>query len=415
VKLAKTAAKTGLSTDRPERTWFPRRRQVGRTRQAGPGTWLLAASLLAGCSAQEIHSTYGKRRGAEGEASVNGTAVLTRMFELTGHKTQTRSYLSPSAKDFDVIVWFPDEFKPPAEEPQKFLEDWLYRGQGKTLIYVGRDYDATIDYWEKVLPTAPPEQSVEVLRRLAQARAEHARTRSVTPEAKDCRWFDVRRDEPRRYVGRRQEKPAALRGPWAADVRLKPAELDLVVDARLAPLKHPPHDDFGGRLSPEIWLSVGNVPLVWRITNTYWSGGQIVVVNNGSFLLNLPLVEREHRKLAARLIAACGSAPKKVMFLESGVSGVTVFEEEPGTNYPTGFEAFTAWPLGAILVHFVVLGLTILACRWTVFGRPRELPRPPVSDFGHHVEALGELLARTQDQAYAQHRLAEYRRKTAAD
>ena len=104
-----------------------------------------------------------------------------------------------------------------------------------------------------------------------------------------------------------------------------------------------------------------------------------------------------------------------MLFLESGTAGVTVYEEEPGTSYPTGFEAFTVWPLNAILLHFVVLGLTVLACRWTVFGRPRQLPRPPVSDFGHHVEALGELLARTQDHAYAQNRLAEYRRQTGAD
>lgn len=379
--------------------------------------WLLTATaaLLAGCGPQEIDRTYGKRRGAEGEASVNGTAVLARMFELAGSKIQTRSYLSPSVHDFDTIVWFPDDFKPPAEEPQKFLEEWLYRGRDKTLIYVGRDYDATIDYWQKVLPTAPPEQGVEVLRRLAQARAEHARARARTPEAKDGRWFRVRWDEPRRYVGRRQEEPAPLRGPWTADAGLRPAELDLVVEARLEPLKRPPQDDFGGQLSSEIWLAVGNVPLVWRISNPYWNDGQIVVVSNGSFLLNLPLVEHEHRKLAAKLIAACGSAPKKVVFLESGAAGVTVYEEEPGTSYPTGFEAFTVWPLNAILLHFVVLGLAILACRWTVFGRPRQLPRPPVSDFGHHVHALGELLARTQDQAYAQKRLAEYHRQTGAD
>jgi len=31
-----------------------------------------------------------------------------------------------------------------------------------------------------------------------------------------------------------------------------------------------------------------------------------VLVNNGSFLLNLPLVNLEHRKLAARLIGASG-------------------------------------------------------------------------------------------------------------
>jgi hypothetical protein len=342
------------------------------------------------------------------------------MFERAGHKIQTRSYLSPSIHNFDVIVWFPDDFKLPEEEPQKFLEEWLYRGQGKTLIYVGRDYDAAIDYWQKVLPEAPPEQSVEVLRRLAQTRADHARARSATSDAKESRWFRVIGDEPRRYVGRRQDKAAPLRGPWAADGGLQPAELDLVIDARLEPLKDPPHDDFGGQLSAETWLAAGNVPLVWRITNPYWNDGeidksQIVVVNNGSFLLNLPLVEHGHRKLAAKLIAACGSAPKKVAFLESGSAGITVHEEEPGASYPTGFEAFTVWPLNVILLHFVVLGLAVLACRWTVFGRPRQLPRPPVSDFGQHVDALGDLLARTRDHAYAQNRLAEYRRQTGLD
>jgi len=60
-----------------------------------------------------------------------------------------------------------------------------------------------------------------------------------------------------------------------------------------------------------------------------------------------------------------------------------------------------------------VLGMLVLASRWTVFGRPRQLPRPPVSDFGRHVDALGDLLAKTQNHAYAQTRLAEYRRKTA--
>ena len=377
------------------------------------------AVLVAGCGQQEIEGTYGRRRGADGEASVNGTSVLARMCELAGAKVQSRSYLSPSADNFDVIVWFPDDFKPPSDEPLKFLEEWLYRGRGKTLIYVGRDYDAASDYWQKVLPGVPPEQGVEVLRRLAQARAQHARARSATPDAKDGRWFRVRGDAPRVYVGRRQETTAPLRGPWAADGRLQPSELDLVVDARLEPLKYPPQDDYGGQLSSEIWLAAGSVPLVWQITNPYWNdgpnNGQIIVVNNGAFLLNLPLVEYEHRKLAGKLIAACGPDPEKVLFLESGAGGVSVHEEEPGASYPTGFEAFTVWPLNAILLHFVFLGLIVLACRWTVFGRPRQLPRPPVSDFGDHVEAVADLLARTQDHAYAQNRLAEYRRPAGAE
>jgi len=380
-------------------------------------TWLAAVLtvVLAGCGTQEIDRTYGKRRGAEGEASVNGTAVLARMFELAGHEVRTRSYLSPRAEEFDVIVWFPDDFQPPGEEPQEFLEEWLYGGRGRTLIYVGRDYDAAIDYWESMMTGAPPEQSVEILRRLARARAEHARARAVMPEAAECRWFQVRRGGTPRGAGRRGETPAMLQGPWADAGPFRSSALAGGDVVSLEPRKEPVLDDFDERLDTEIWLSADRVPLVWRVSSSSWDEGQIIVIHNGSFLLNLPLVEHEHRKLAGKLIDACGSAPKKVMFLESEAPGVTIFEEEPGTKYPTGFEAFTVWPLNAILLHFIVLGLTILACRWTVFGRPRELPRPPVSDFGRHVEALGELLARTQDHAYAESRLAEYHRQTATD
>jgi hypothetical protein len=183
------------------------------------------------------------------------------------------------------------------------------------------------------------------------------------------------------------------------------------VNTRLEELTDPPSDDYGGRFRSRNELSADGVSLVRRWENTYWNEGQIILVTNGSLLLNLPLVEHEHRKLANKLIAACGSPQKRVMFLESGPEGVPIHEKEPGTDYPTGLEAFTVWPLNAVVLHFVVLGILILASRWTVFGRPRQLPRPPVSDFGHHVDALGELLAKTQNYTYAQTRLAEYRRQ----
>ncbi len=371
--------------------------------------WLLVAGVVvySGCGVEEVDGTYGKRRGAQGAASVNGTAVLATMFELAGHKVQTRRYLSPRADDYDVIVWFPDDFQPPSEDVQDFLEDWLYGGRSKTLVYVGRDYDATIAYWEQVLPSAPPEQAVELLRRLAQARAKQAQARSVLSEAKDCRWFRLDPGDPPRHVGR------GLTGSWVNDGQPRPAELDVIVDTRLDEPKDAPQDDYGGRrLSQEV-LSADGMPLVRRITNKSWGNSRIYVVTNGSFLLNLPLVEHGHRQLASRLIASCGTPQKRVMFLESGPGGVPVHEEEPGTNHPTGLEAFTVWPLNAMVLHFVMLGILILAGRWTVFGRPRQLPQPPVSDFGHHVDALGELLARTQNHDYAQNRLAEYRRKTA--
>jgi hypothetical protein len=51
----------------------------------------------------------------------------------------------------------------------------------------------------------------------------------------------------------------------------------------------------------------------------------------------------------------------------------------------------------------------------SIFGRPGDLPREPVSDFGHHIEALGNLLARTQSQSYAAARLRDYQEKVRGD
>ena len=58
-----------------------------------------------------------------------------------------------------------------------------------------------------------------------------------------------------------------------------------------------------------------DVDIVTRVTRRSWHGGQIVVVANGSFLLNLPLVNHEHRKLADKLNFGLCSCRK------NGVSG----------------------------------------------------------------------------------------------
>jgi len=113
------------------------------------GNWfawslVIAALAAAGCGSEEIDTVYGKRRGAQGGDSVNGTSVLADMFKSYGYKVTTRRYLSPKMDEYDVIVWFPDDFQPPTDEQEEFLEDWLYNGQQRTLIYIGRDYDAAI-------------------------------------------------------------------------------------------------------------------------------------------------------------------------------------------------------------------------------------------------------------------------------
>jgi hypothetical protein len=365
--------------------------------------WITAS----GCRPTNIDAVYGRRRGNPGSESVNGTAVLAELFELADHRVVTWRRLSPKLDQFQTIVWFPDDFAAPTQEQRKFLEKWLVDRAGRTLIYVGRDYNAAIAYWQKVQPQAPANQALEVARRLATVQAVHDRDRAEMPQRETCDWFTMRRDAMRQTAGK-------LSGPWAAGV--DGSKCDMELNGRLeipnekekkqwldrldeGPLRQPPK--YEKLLACDGELAAG------RITLTNWNTSQLIFVANGSFLLNLPLVNHEHRKIANHLIVSCGN-PGKVAFLESGKGGPPVYDKEPGANSPTGFEVFTVWPLGVILVHLTALGILACVSLFPVFGRPRELTARTSSDFGQHIEALGELLEKTGDREYAVQRLQTY-------
>ena len=147
---------------------------------------LLLVVLVAGCDDDDIETTYGRRSGM-GASSVNGTRVLSEMFELAGHQVTTAGRLTPKLRErADVIVWFPNDFEPPSKEVREWLDEWLCEwGKGRTLIYVGRDFDAARVYWNKVQAGAPAGQIPELKRRegAASNRVYHGaiRTRTTTP------------------------------------------------------------------------------------------------------------------------------------------------------------------------------------------------------------------------------------------
>lgn len=351
-----------------------------------------------------LHDTYGRRRGLNAAESVNGTSVLAGMFTQAGHKVRTITRLSPKARDYQTIVWFPDDFKPPTAQQREWFENWLASGSGRTLIYVGRDYDAATKYWYDIEPTAPADQADELKRRAATAKSEFDKQRAAMPEKEMAKWFTVRR-------GSGQRKVQSLSGPWADG--LDPKKVDIPVTGTLKP---PQAADIAAGASSdmikqsETLLSGDGDPLVWRIPGEAVNGygdGQIIIVNNGSFVLNYPLVNRENRKLAARLIAEAG--PGDVAFLESGEGGPLVLDKEPAASVPTGLDLIKIWPLNVILFHLTLLGIVYCFARWPIFGRPKSLPSESLADFGKHIAALGELLQKTKDSAYAQARLQQYR------
>ncbi|HEY2413130.1 MAG TPA: DUF4350 domain-containing protein [Pirellulaceae bacterium] len=350
---------------------------------------------LAGRRDEQLPVVYGRRRGSDAAGSVNGTAVLADLYRTSGRRVSTGIRFSPSLEKYNTIVWFPDDFDPPDDAHRTRLEDWLKNGGNRTLVYVGRDYDASIAYWQSVKANAPPELADEIVRREAEARAGHEAERSIMPESENIPWFTVQRDHPPLHSDK-------LTGPWAKEIDVEQA--DVYLEGSICIPAKPESD-----VEFETLLECDGELLVFRVTKDDWNGGQIIIVANGSFTLNYPLVNHEHRKLAAKLIEASSSTDDRVIFIESEAGGPPIRDKEKATSPPTAMELLKVWPLNAILLHIAVLGLVLLLARAPIFGRPRDLPNDSTADFGKHVAALGKLLAATKDRNYAQARLNQYR------
>ncbi|MGE0607674.1 MAG: hypothetical protein AB7O62_11315 [Pirellulales bacterium] len=357
------------------------------------GRLLCLAALLAmaGCGSKpaELQTRYGKRQGLGAESSINGTATLGDMFMAAGHRVNSWFRLSPRLQEkADVIVWFPDAPGPPPEEVQEWFAEWLDGDAGRTLIYVPYDYDGEAQYWTQIRGSVSVEQQPLVDARLKRAETIRDNIHKSHKEPEDHGWFTLQPAEPRKadnFWGSES---------WLQDVDAAKVEIELGARMLL------PDDNED---ETEILLASGSDIIVARREVAL---GQVLCVVNASFLLNLPLVNHEHRKLASSLIKEVGS-DKYVLFLE-GSSEPGVDDEEPPQESHGLLELFSIDTLGIILLHLAVLGLIYAFWRFPIFGLPRSLKPESDTDFGQHVTALGQLLAKTGDRSYARSRLDHY-------
>jgi hypothetical protein len=338
---------------------------------------------LAGCRA-EINTKYGKRRGQD-RVSVNGTSVFSEMFVQEGHRVSTWTQLSPRLNRSQSIVWIPNSFELPTTDAIEFLEGWLSEDPGRTLIYVARDYDAAIGYYQQLAASSSGQDFINARGKLGRAQSDHALSRSYTGKEMKCDWFALESEQS--FV-----RATPNGGTWQD--RFDPSKTDIHVASRMR--VNVPHTTL---------LDSDQSPLIVRITNDDWPGSQILLVVNGSMILNLPLVNHEHRKIAASLINACGSG--RVTFLESGPGEIRVSDED--LRAYTGFEAFTVWPISSILMHLTIAGILYCVMVFPIFGKPRDVVEGTTSDFGKHIRAQGELLAQVNDRHEALRHIQQYR------
>ncbi len=361
--------------------------------------WLLLAlflPILTGCGETELQDDYGKRNGPTVFASVNGTAVFAKMCEARGHSVFSWPVLSPRIQErADCIVWFPDDYSPPSREVQRWLERWLKAKPKRTLIYVGRHYDAVAWYWESVQGSPlPAEELSEIGRRRKKARRDFGETLKPLSKSTDHDWFVL--------DGRHQHrKITSLEGDadWLAGI--DPTKVSMELNTRLVPSDE-----------ADVLLASEGDAIVFRQSIRQ---SQLIAVANGSFLLNAPLSNREHRRLAGKLIDEIGPPEKTIAFIEFAPFGDEIAATDPTFGPRLGFEVFQAWPTNWILLHLCFLGVLFCFWRFPIFGRPRDPESDSTSDFGLHIEAVARLLARTDDTAYAHTRLQHYRQTTRID
>ena len=357
------------------------RHESQRSRDARPrgrGTWcVLAATLLlaaGGCS-NDLDTQYGRSSGRYEPTSVNGLDVLAATFTDAGHQVLMRRVLITSSMDnVQTIVWFPNNYDAPSEEVCRWFDAWLASGEDRTLVYVGRNYHAGPFYWRKMTAHAPREQLTYYRDRVARRKPFQAPTDAT--EEMTCEWFAIQR-----HAGRLAER---LGGPWSAGIDAARAEVYV-------------SDEFESEFPSTELLTAGDETVVRRFDAPAWYDGKLIAISNGSFLLNMALVNRENRKLAGKLIESVGSG-ERVVFLQSGLDGPPIDPDPAGSALA---RLFGAWPLNVILLHSAVLGIIFCFARWPIFGRPKVPPTETTSNFAHHVEAVGKLLARSRDRDYA--------------
>lgn len=405
-------------------------------------------TINAGCSDWLPETEpFGSVSSPDQFRSINGLGVHRRMWETAGAKVLTPQKISPRLETFDTVVLVGQTFEPPGKDVRDWLEQWLGREKGRTVVYFGRDLSADVYYRQHTLAQLTPAERELGLDALALSRARELskRTREL-PESTFCGWFYLDVDQPtvvhNQFSNSWANDLSGLRGDWPTGVVLQPPSKSLkskkpswLTNPVVNPLKpavtFDPLDDSGSGRSQwapgeldtdEAWSSAfndlpksesllsadDNTPLIFRLTHAKrFPGSQLLVVTNGAPFLNGTLVEPLHQRVGELLIEECMPA-KRVALIAYSYNGLYISAAAEADPRGAGLEMLTLWPLSAITMPALLLGIVFCAMLIPILGRPQRLARSSVSDFGLHVEAVGKMLYQSQDLEYARSSIAEY-------
>lgn len=414
----------------------------------------LIGCFMTGCQPQRARETYGESIGADATESLNGLSVFRSAIEARGFKTAKMRGLVSRARRLDTIVWAPNDFDTPSQFAIDWFDDWLSQPTPRVLLYVGRDFDGTTKYWQRLAETAPESDRWIYREEEAFSRSDHDFLRRNQKLPSKCDWFVV---DAAKQNGRVEQfagdwsQDLTADSTWEVDTGPSPSSAYSVQDiaqiesraevddedmfssntgapkkitAREIPYPDDEIDEDGDELddvndvglaplSARVLLSSAQGdPLAFAVECPRWKKNRIIVLRNGSALLNYGAVQKSNAPFLTKLLAEVLPPTKKgrVGFLVSDHSP-NIFSEEDDPSKLLGFEMLTVWPLNLVTMLSLMVGMLAMMAMLPIFGRPLRLPQRSTEDFGAHIDALGMLMQRSQDRSYALHCVIDYFRR----
>ena len=366
-------------------------------------TLVVSISLLifSGCGGTEIETKYGRSRGK----SVNGINVVVDLLRQRGHETRSAVRLTPQLEEWaDVLVRFSQSSGPLRNKEANWYSEWLSAEPERRLVYVLNDYSAEADYWNELLKTTltVSERNRAAVKRdnakpvlgsgplLTPAKTK-AKSRSSIIEPDDSPvdpilWFEI--DD-----GDGPHDAKTLEGPWAEGVDPRAANIMLSRSFK-------PQDEESAR----VLLSAEGKPIAIELDT--FGDHRVLVIANGSFLVNGALLNKARRPLTDRVldwIDESGPSTKVAT-----VEGAFVTSSEPKER--TLFELAQIFPFNWISAQLLVLTVITALVLAPRLGRPFDPPTASNAERpAAHPEALGTLMARSVPPDDAREILATYR------
>ena len=352
---------------------------------------LLLGCGVVGCN-PDVETIYGRSRGK----SINGTNAFAQLCRDRQHEVRAAvRYNDVLAEWAQVIVRFAPYPGPPAKQEADWLSDWLGAAPGRKVIYIPQDYDAAPEFWAQMLAALPKDApatdraKIEAYRVPTADWPEHLPPRSKHPAGVDD-WFGTKPADPKKP--NEVQTCRALEGDWAEGIDPIAAAL-------------PRRESLRAVNDEQVFLLGDDKKLVVRWTvEAGVEESEVLVVANGSFLLNGGLLTKGRRPLATRVVDWIGTAPRHVAFVEGG--GVLADLDEARSP----FYLLTVEPFNWVAAHMAIFGVLFCLGLAVRIGRPAPEPVGDVERPSAHPVALGAILARTRQDDLARDLIAHYRR-----